>query len=150
MLAAPATTTGPRSHGVGRRASSPQPRSPLVRLLAGHRQGASCGYRASAAAPGADVQANREEHAWCQLSGAGCVLISQAFLLPAVPGFGSSTFTFPTASWVVPEGRASPSCQEGLVAAPWACGWQGGPGSLLGTEEHSTLVAHGSAFGRCV
>lgn len=97
----------------------------------------------AAAAPGADVQANREERAWCQLSRAGYVLISQAFSLHAMPGFGASMFTFPAASQVAPERWASPSQQESLVEALWACDWQGGSGHLLGTEGHSTSVARG-------
>lgn len=91
-------------------------------------------------AQGCGCRGSREGCARCQLSRAGCVLLSQDFSLPAAPGFGAGTFTFPTASQEAPEGWVSPSCQKNLVAAPWACGWWGEPGRAQKSTAHHSLM----------
>lgn len=85
-------------------------------------------------------QGGREGRARCQLSGAGCVLISQDFSLPVAPGFGAGTVTFPEASQEAPEGWASPRCQESLVAA--SCGLVAGRVDLAGCWAQKSTAHH--------
>lgn len=66
MLAAPTSAIGPSSRGSAGVLAALGHAVPALRLLSGHWQGVGHGCWVSAAAPGADVEGNGKEHAWCQ------------------------------------------------------------------------------------